>query len=387
MSAPLPESALRLGFDYRAALHNREGIGRAQRESLSALLALLQRQEPQTRVSVLAATWRAPSVDRAQRLEAQQVQRYLDWRLPARWAYGLSRVSGGVARWLGGLDLFQGLATQALWPGNCAAVATLFDLLFLEGPGRYLAAPAAARMAKNLERTLPQVTRLNVPSHHVARSVATRLGWPLERIDVLPLGGDGLRHVTPAPCRLPTGPFVLTVGRIDPRKNLLVGLQAFERLLERRTDLTWLLAGPAGYGAEHILERLSASPSAGRIEWRQQVSDGELVSLYRHCSAFFFPSLAEGFGLPPLEARHQGAPVAASNRTSLPEYLTDGGCRLADPEDPVALSQALEEALDLERRDLPAYSGPTWEGAAILHWAALKRALDPRESRGNRGGS
>jgi glycosyltransferase involved in cell wall biosynthesis len=375
MTHPEPGSALRLGFDYRAALHNREGIGRAQRESLGALLDLLQRQEPQTRVSVLAATWRAPRVDPSQRLDPQRVQRYLDWRLPARWAYGLSRASGGVARWLGGLDLFQGLATQALWPGDCVAVATLFDLLFLEGPGRYLAAPAAGRMAQNLERMLPRVRRLHVPSRHVAHSVATHLGWPLERIDVLPLGGDGLRHVAPSPCRLPAGPFVLTVGRIDPRKNLLVGLQAFERLLERRPGLTWLLAGPAGYGAEEILPRLFAGPHAGRIQWRQQVSDGELVSLYRACSAFFFPSLAEGFGLPPLEARHQGAPVAASNSTSLPEYLTDGGCRLADPQDATALCEALEQALDLKREDLPAYSGPTWAQAAELHWAALRRAL------------
>jgi glycosyltransferase involved in cell wall biosynthesis len=369
---------LRLGFDYRAALHNREGIGRAQRASLGALLALLREMQPSAQVALLAATWRRPTVEAEQRLGPGDVERYTAWRLPARLAYRLSRHTGGVARWLGGLDLFHGLATQALWPGQCVLVATLFDLLFLEGPGTYLAADAADRMARNLERSLRHCARLQVPSQHVARAVESRLGWPRERIDIVPLGGDGLRAVPVAPCRLPAGPYVLTVGRIDPRKNLLVGLEAFKRVAALRPGLTWVLAGPAGYGAEAILATLRSDPTADRIEWRAQVSDAELGALYQHCQAFFFPALAEGFGLPPLEARHAGAPVAASNRTSLPEYLCDAGCRLAEPEDAAALAEALAEALDMDRRSLPAYSGPTWAGAAQLQWAALERALVER---------
>lgn len=366
---------LRLGYDYRAALHNREGIGRAQRLALGALRRHLATRGQPLELGLFAATLRAPSVPLPEREGPAGVERWCGWRLPARWAWPLTRTTGGAAAWLGGLDLFLGLATQPLWVGNAPSVAVLYDLLFLEGAGRFLGQAGAARMARAVERWLPQLARLQVPSRHVARAAAQHLGLPAERIDVVPLGGDGLLSSAELPMALPPGRFVLTVGRIDPRKNLLAGLRAFERLAERERDLHWLLVGPAGFGSGPILAALSASRHSQRVRWLGALPDGALRFLYARCSAFFFPSEAEGFGLPPLEARSLGAPVAASDRTALPEYLTDPGCRLADPHDDRALAQALAEALALTRAALPAYCGPTWDGAAEAQWRSLERAL------------
>jgi glycosyltransferase involved in cell wall biosynthesis len=367
---------LRLGYDYRAALHNREGIGRAQRLALAALRRHAAEAGQPLELALFAATLRRPQVPAEERANPADVQRWFGPRLPARLAWPLTRSLGGAARWLGGLDLFLGLATQPLWVGPARSVALLYDLLFLEGRGVFLSAPAADRMARALERWLPQIARLQVPSRHVARAAAEQLGLPAERIDVVPLGGDGLAAVPEQAIELPPGPFVLTVGRVDPRKNLIGGLRAFERAAAQRADLHWLLVGPAGFASEGILTALQDSRHAGRIRWLGQQPDGVLRFLYARCTAFLFPSLAEGFGLPPLEARYFGAPVVSSNQSSLPEFLDDGGTLFAHPEDELGLAEALAESLARPRSSLPPFGGPTFADGARAQWASLRRALD-----------
>jgi glycosyltransferase involved in cell wall biosynthesis len=116
--------------------------------------------------------------------------------------------------------------------------------------------------------------------------------------------------------------FLLFVGTIEPRKNLSTLVQALEEVL-RTTDLRpqLVVAGKTGWKSDELWSQLERSPARERIKLVGFVSDQELRALYSSCSAFIYPSLYEGFGLPPLEAMACGAPVIASRVPSIKESV------------------------------------------------------------------
>src|SRR4030095_12085023 len=135
-------------------------------------------------------------------------------------------------------------------------------------------------------------------------------------------------------------PFVLYTGNIKPHKNVDRLIDAFAILREKRSDDVKLLI---------IGDEASKYPNLRRLVHRHQlhqhvrflgfVPDATLAVLYRLASVFVFPSLYEGFGLPPLEAMAAGAPVVTSNVSSLPEVVGDAAL-LIDPMDPAAIAHA-----------------------------------------------
>ena len=114
------------------------------------------------------------------------------------------------------------------------------------------------------------------------------------------------------------------------------------------------------------------------VETRGGVSTDELVSLYRRASALVFPSLYEGFGLPPVEAMACGCPVAASDAGSLPEVVGDAAV-LFDPREPESIAAGISETLDradeLRRRGLARAAGFTWDATARAHDRVYEAAL------------
>ena len=112
-------------------------------------------------------------------------------------------------------------------------------------------------------------------------------------------------------------------------------------------DLRWVIAGPVGWRSVEVEAAIARSPVRDRVEWRRSVSERELAELYAGAALFVWPSYAEGYGLPPLEAMRAGVPVIASDRTTLPEVLGDGAW-LVDPDHPTALVDAARALLDDE---------------------------------------
>lgn len=175
--------------------------------------------------------------------------------------------------------------------------------------------------------------------------------------------------------------FLLSLGTLEPRKNLETLVAACERLWARRRarpDL--VLAGGPGWKATSLHRRIARSPFRDKIHLPGYASRALAADLYRAAEAFVYPSLAEGFGLPVAEAMACGTPVVASDIEALREVAADAAL-YAPPRDVAALDRAIECALedDATRERLRA-SGPpraalfTWRAAAERTAAALSRA-------------
>ena len=164
-----------------------------------------------------------------------------------------------------------------------------------------------------------------------AGSLMRHLGVPASKIRVIPHGVDPERF---RPGASPREPFLLYPANFWPHKNHARLFEAFARVRKRRRDLTLVLTG-AGHAGRDLPDGVVS---------RGLVSDEELVNLYQTASAMVFPSLWEGFGLPPIEAMACGCPVVASRGTSLPEVCGEAA-RYVDPLSAEDVADGIEDVL------------------------------------------
>lgn len=239
-------------------------------------------------------------------------------------------------------------------------VVTVHDLSFLHDPGWFHHGRAVYfRFA--VSRSVHIATRIIAVSQHTADDLVRCLGVPRERIDVIPNGVDASFRPMEERCEhedvkairkrlnLPQR-FVLYVGTLEPRKNLVRLIEAWSSIAgECPHDL--VLAGRDGWKVEPIRAAAAASPYAERIHFAGHVARESLPALYNAADAFAYPSLFEGFGIPPLEAMACGTPVLTSNVSSLPEVVDDAAV-LVEPTDVDAIAEGLRRLLtDEELRD------------------------------------
>ncbi len=164
----------------------------------------------------------------------------------------------------------------------------------------------------------------------------------------------------------PDGRFVLVVGTVEPRKNHVLALDAFDRLRPGRDDLHLVVVGKWGWGSGDIAGRLGDTP---QVHWLAHADDGQLDSLYRRAELLLAPSLGEGFGLPIQEALLRGCPVVASDAGAQPE-VANGSARLFTSDNVDAAIEALQVLLDdpnelaLARDRAKTFSAPSWADTA-----------------------
>ncbi len=150
--------------------------------------------------------------------------------------------------------------------------------------------------------------------------------------------------------RIPT-PYLLFVGRLDEKKNIVTLIEAFHRFKEARGQgdpLHLVLAGRPANGSDKIMQAVEASGHADQISVLGYVSEVHKPMLMSGALAYVQPSYYEGFGLPPLEAMACGCPVISSNSTSLPEVLGERTALFFDPKDPEALEACIARVVDEE---------------------------------------
>jgi len=178
--------------------------------------------------------------------------------------------------------------------------------------------------------------------------------------------------------------FIMYVGRPTPHKNLERLIEAFVQLKARQPDLVLLLAGRKDANYQRI-EDSARARTIKNLHFTGQGSGGRLRWLYEHCSAYVFPSLSEGFGLPGLEAMAHGAPVVSSNATCLPEIYGEAA-HYFDPLDITAMAEAINEVLTdqklrvgLVKRGHEQVQKYSWQRTAEQTLAVYSRALRPGE--------
>ncbi len=237
------------------------------------------------------------------------------------------------------IDLFHGLnqrLPRCRWPRS---VATFHDLFVMTG--EYSTADFRSRFTALARDAAARSDLIIAVSEYTARQVEDLLGVPRGRIRVVRHGVDPPLN---SPRRSPPSdkPFVLHVGAVQTRKNLLRLVEAFEQL---PADVTLVLAGSDGYGAPEIHARIDRSPARARILRLGYIDDAALRNLYREAAALVFPSLDEGFGIPILEAMAAGVPVVTSNRSATAEVAGEAAL-LVDPLDTEALARGMRRVLD-----------------------------------------
>jgi glycosyltransferase involved in cell wall biosynthesis len=227
------------------------------------------------------------------------------------------------------------------------ALTVVHDLAFERYPEAY--APGALAYLRLTTRWAERrCPRLITVSEATARDLVELHGVDRRRIVVVPLAGSSPeRPVVKLAARRRVAalgvdrPYVLHVGRVEPRKNQLTALAAVERL----PDLLLVSAGPIV--DQGVAGRLRASDRS-RVLGR--VSEEDLEALYGAAQALVFPSLYEGFGLPVLEAMRRGLPVVTAAVSSLPEVGGEAALYVDDPLDAEGLAAALERALSQRDR-------------------------------------
>lgn len=238
---------------------------------------------------------------------------------------------------------------RMLWPRPCALVSTIHDLAPFHLPEKY----DRARMfyGRVIARRLAQrQDEIIAVSRSTARDVGLDFRVPAGRVTVVPNGLDhGQFHPGPparareaARRRGVTGPFFLYVARLEhPAKNHARLIAAFNGF-KAASGSPWqlVLAGSDWHGAETIHALIDASPFARDIHRLGFVPAGELPDWYRAAEVFVFPSLYEGFGLPPVEAMACGCPVLSSTRGALAETVGEAVGRL-EPDDAAQIQAQL----------------------------------------------
>lgn len=265
---------------------------------------------------------------------------------------------------------------RVLWRCPVPQVVTVHDLAPFRLAGKY--DPARMFYGRHVVRHLVHGAQgLCAVSQSTANDMHQFWGVPLERIEVI---WNGIDHQLYRPQSAPavesflasrslSVPYFIYLARLEhPGKNHLRLIEAYELYRQRhpQSGCALVLAGADWHGAEVIHQRIAASP------WREQihrvgfVPQNEVPLWYAGARAMIYPSLFEGFGLPPAEAMATGCPVICSNRGSLPEVVGEAAWMI-DPEDVAAMTAAMERLGD-DPAERARWSQLGLERSKLFHW-------------------
>jgi glycosyltransferase involved in cell wall biosynthesis len=287
------------------------------------------------------------------------------------------------------LDLVHGTLNVLPLSRRTAGVVTIHDVSFLLFPERFL--PAKRRYLSTMTRLSARGARfVAASSENTRRDVIQLLGVPEERVRVVSLGVEDRLRAPVAPETivafraahdLPEH-FYLYIGSLEPRKNLVRLVEAYG--LARQAGVEWplVLAGGKGWMYEEIFSRIQELGLESHIVLPGYVLYDDLPLWYNAASAFVYPSLYEGFGLPVAEAMACGCPVITSTASSLPEVAGDAAV-LVDPEQVEELRDALIRLAgdpllraDLGRRGRERAARFDWRATAAQMVSLYSEALE-----------
>jgi glycosyltransferase involved in cell wall biosynthesis len=266
-------------------------------------------------------------------------------------------------------------------------VLTVHDICYATNPEWF--SPRDLRVLSSVvPRSIRMAAHVITDSESARGEIIDHYHVPEEKISNIPIGaGAGAAPITLEEASRELGsldlnlerPYLLTVGNLQPRKNLVRLVEAFNQLVGSGHDIDLVVVGPRHFRADEVFQ--AAQSAKGRTHLTGYVSDRQLAACYRCSTAFVLPSLYEGFGLPVIEAMSHGVPVACSNAGALPEVCGDAAV-LFDPRSVEAIAAAVTRLLDDSNlRERLSRAGQTraaqfsWKRTAELTLAAYRKAV------------
>lgn len=343
---------MRLAFDATALLGSRTGIGTFTDEVLRRLAAPPSPDRPTGEATPLAIvafgiTWRgrrdlATLVPAGVAVAARPMA-----ARPLRRAW--QRAAIPPIEWFtGAVDVVHGPNFVVPPARRAAEVVTVHDLTCVRFPE--LCTADVLEYPDLLRRAIGRGAWVHTVSAAVAAEVADAFAVPADRLRVVPNGAPAalpavaVAELATAGRRLVGAPYVLSLGTVEPRKDLPGLVAAFDAVAADHPELRLVIAGPDGWGAEALTTAVAAAHHCDRIVRLGWVSDADRAALLAGAEVFAYPSRYEGFGLPPLEAAAHATPVVATRTGALPEVLDDAA-EWAEVGDPDSLAAALTAVL------------------------------------------
>ena len=310
--------AVRVGVDVTPLLGSRTGVGQFVGTLVDGFAGNAAVELCPFTVSVRG--WRSTSGKTSQR-----------WPMPARPLRALWRKSNlaPIEWWTGSLNVVHG--TNFVVPPSKQAVqlVSVHDMAAVRFPK--LCTPDTLQYPGLIARAVARGAHIHTDSVFVANEVIDHFAIEPARVHTIHLGLPPKSHAV-NPC-IPkhagvgdAAPYVLAVGTVEPRKDYPTLLRAFGLLAANDPDLRLVIVGQSGWGERAFGEALALLPPkvSARIDRLGFVDERERIRLLAGASLLVYPSVYEGFGLPPLEAMAAGVPVVATAVGSLPEILGDG---------------------------------------------------------------
>jgi glycosyltransferase involved in cell wall biosynthesis len=273
----------------------------------------------------------------------------------------------------------------------CPVVVSIHDLSFEHLPETFNRR-SRAQLRLTVRRSARKASHILALSEHARADIIATYGIAPERVTAIPLAAaDHFRPITDERELQRVrhtygiaGDYILTVGSIQPRKNLARLITAYARLRTNPqfNNLQLVIVGRQAWLVGETLRAIRESGVSDSINLTGYVPDVDLPALYSGARCFVYPSFFEGFGLPPLEAMKCGVPVIAGNRTSLREVVGDAGL-LVDPLDSAEIAVGLTRLLndsdlrqELRARGLDRSRMFKWQETAKRTLEVYQRAVD-----------
>jgi len=229
-------------------------------------------------------------------------------------------------------------------------VLTVHDIIFKKFP-QFIPKGTVRHTKLFFSHNLSIADKILADSHSTKRDLIEIYHVPNDKIEVIPAAADRIyRQLSESDIRKIIHkynlfkPFILYVGTIEPRKNISKILESFSYCIKWFPDLELVIVGKKGWYYQEVFQRLNQLHIQEKVRFLGYVPLTDLPGLYNAAELFIYISQYEGFGIPPLEAMQCGTPVIASNTSSLPEIIGDGGV-MVDPSDPITLANEIKKIL------------------------------------------
>ncbi|SDS29533.1 Glycosyltransferase involved in cell wall bisynthesis [Paenibacillaceae bacterium GAS479] len=267
----------------------------------------------------------------------------------------------------------------------CDTICTIHDVLFETHP-QFFSKKEVLRNKILVRYSAQRAKQVHTVSQYSKNKIIELYGIPEHKVKVVPNGVD-LSRFTPEnkeeskaliEQKYGVRDFILTVGRIEPRKNHIALLNAYKILLEKNIPIGKLvIVGKPDFGFQSFFNRIEELNLKPYVQIIDSVDDEMLPHIYRAASVFVYPTFAEGFGIPPIEAMACGVPVVSSNSTAIPDVIGNAGL-LIDPNDFIQISDSIFKIIQLDDKRKIVNEGYrqakkwTWQSAASSYICSIK---------------